>query len=687
MKHAQNKKGFSLIEVTTATVIFIMAIGMAVSGYMFTLKNTTQGDVQDNLDMDVRIALESLKMDLRLSSLNQIHYYPEGPGPYQALSFPKAYDSDGDGIIEKDENGNIIWDETVVYHIRPTTPNQLVKTTFNPRDNTLTDAERQIQLENVVINGVGTSAANGSNARSHALFQNLLNWKIIPQAGQYDAYSPVAEQDILSLGYSLLAGGVHDFEIKVIGKNSSSSGHKVSLDRITFSSPNIEREAEGLTVISQNGATSAPEYRPDDASGNYYLTFPASSAESSFTLSVDTDRWVETNFRGGAQKEVELNDTSIVFDETLSPKDYVVTLKGNDLSWEAALQTGTPQPADPVPGKMKNWVVRIMQKGSELADNGNWFAYNGLRCQLAFNAASNGRLQIDDVYIGEVADPADSVLDFDIATIHSVTFNGDRRSPVIESSQSVVSDWIDMPIDKEKNYLVSFRIIDSDDKCHPAIWTDIRGSVAKTCMAVTNNLAAAIPIGSWKFSYDKVAFPAIFGLSNIKVTYPERGHYVSQVFDTAIASPTYNDISWNAELPPDTKLAFKVRTGNNPDLSDALDWRDISSFNSSKSISAAFKRYIQFMAILSSSGDGLSTPILKDVSIDWDAPPRMINVGGIIAKGPDHGQIEITVDGNPLRSALIVDLEIYKDIYSMKGASRRISSRMKVDVTPRNTSL
>ena len=65
----------------------------------------------------------------------------------------------------------------------------------------------------------------------------------------------------------------------------------------------------------------------------------------------------------------------------------------------------------------------------------------------------------------------------------------------------------------------------------------------------------------------------------------------------------------------------------------------------------------------------------------------MNNAAILVAKGPDHGQIEITVDGNPLRSALIVDLEIYKDVYMSKGATRRISSAMKVDVTPRNTSL
>ena len=62
-----------------------------------------------------------------------------------------------------------------------------------------------------------------------------------------------------------------------------------------------------------------------------------------------------------------------------------------------------------------------------------------------------------------------------------------------------------------------------------------------------------------------------------------------------------------------------------------------------------------------------------------------MNVGGIFTTGPDFGMFEISVDGDPLRSALIVDLEIYKDVLVMNKESRRITSSLQVDLTPRNS--
>jgi hypothetical protein len=158
----ENRKlGFTLVEVTASVTLFVLVMSLALGGYLFSMKNVNQGDVQNELDMDVQLAMERLKTDLRLSSLDAIFYFPAGTGPYKALSFPLAHDTDGDGLLEKDGDENLMWDETVIYHVRPTTPNQLVRTTFKPRDNTLTDAQRQAQLEHVVKYGYGNNTYNG----------------------------------------------------------------------------------------------------------------------------------------------------------------------------------------------------------------------------------------------------------------------------------------------------------------------------------------------------------------------------------------------------------------------------------------------------------------------------------------------------------------------------------------------
>ena len=48
------KHGFTLVEVMAAVVLLVMALALALAGYMFSLKNINQGDVQNELDMDVQ---------------------------------------------------------------------------------------------------------------------------------------------------------------------------------------------------------------------------------------------------------------------------------------------------------------------------------------------------------------------------------------------------------------------------------------------------------------------------------------------------------------------------------------------------------------------------------------------------------------------------------------------------------
>ena len=687
-------QGFTLVEVSASVVLLMMAMALALSGYMFALKNISQADVQNELDIDVQLAMESLKRDLRLSSLDEMFYYPAGAGPYQAISFPMAHDSDGDGILEKDSEGKIIWDETVVYHIRPTTPNSLVKTVFSSRDESLSDAQRQTQLEDVVAAGDGSGTFNGQHASSHVIFENLLNWKILPKEGMFDAYASVITRDKASLGYILLDSGAHSFTFKVVGKNTASSGYNVGIDQLTVSPSAAAREAEAqLPASSSSGATPVSQYIPVGSwKGNHQLNFPATAIGHSFTLSMPNDQWEETNFGGlGYQAE----DTRVEFDTTLSPKDYIVCLDGMDVSWETTAQTGDPDGQNPA-GSLKKTAVRILQKGSELADNGSWLSLNGEQCRLTFEASSIEPFGLGHVFIGESSSATNSRMDYSSSTgtpVMAVSFGG-SDSVDIPAGQTVVSDWIDLSIDREKNYLVSFIIEDDSSKDAPKQWVDLRATdptdpTPLTTLVVEDADDNITNDQTWSNRTDITAYPTnlIFGLAAVDVSYPKTGTYTSQIFDTHLSAPLYGDITWNADMPTGTALGFKVRTGDNPDLSDALDWTSLSAFSTERTISASPKRYIQFQAILESDSGGQNSPKLKDVTLAWTGERQLVGIGGIFTKGPGYGMFEISVDGQPLRSGLIIDLEIYKDTLALNSKSRRVTSSLKAELTPRNSGL
>lgn len=691
-------EGFTLVEISVSVTLLVIAMALAITGYVYSLKNVNEGDVQNELDIDVQLAMERLKLDLRLSSLDKMFYHPSGSGPYEAISFPLAVDTDGDGLLQKDADGKLIWSKTVVYHIRPSTPNQLVVTTFSPRDNSLTDVQRQAQLEEVVKDGDGTGTFNGANASSRVIFKNLLDWEISPKEGRFDAYDSSLSRDESSLGYILLDPGSHDFTFKVIGKNSQSSGYNIGIDQLFVSPSYGAREAEAhLPPKFQSGATAVDQYMPIGSwKGNHQLFFQAQGIGNSFTLTLPNDQWEETNF-GGLGYLAE--DTRISFDQSLVPSDYIVELDGMDLSWEASAQTANPAGSNVMPGKMLNSAVRTLIKGSSIPDGGDWLSRNGTECKIAFASSSSGSLTIGNAYIGESAYTNAINLDYNPSgPLKEITFSGSKTITI--NSGTATSDWIEMPIDHEKNYVISYTIYNDPLQDAPKQWYDsvVDSSPTNSGYWATEVATSAGHLISNDKNWNGQGIPyyrtnVIYGIESIYVSYPETGTYTSQIFDTHLSAPQYGYVSWNAVLPSGTKMGCKVRTGNQPDLSDASSFDSIAAFtdassaSSSRSISASYKRYIQFQYLLQSSSGGQETPKLKDVTIDWAGERQLVDIGGIFTKGPDYGIFEISVDGQPLRSALIIDLEIYKDVTLEKGATRRVTSALKVDLTPRNSGM
>ena len=184
---AHGTAGFTLTETIVSAGLMTATMAIIMGSFIYVLAGVGRSNTQSELDINVQTAMERLKLDLRASALDRMLFYPAGPGPYSAVSFPGARDSNGDGVIERDAWGQIIWDRTLILHVWN---GSMRLTIFDPRNNTLTDAQRQAQLNAVVAAGNGASTYNSANAKTINLFQNPCQWSIRPRCAQFDAYSP-----------------------------------------------------------------------------------------------------------------------------------------------------------------------------------------------------------------------------------------------------------------------------------------------------------------------------------------------------------------------------------------------------------------------------------------------------------------------------------------------------------------
>jgi type II secretory pathway pseudopilin PulG len=676
--------GFTLVEVCVATALFVTVLSLVSASVIYSMKKSRLTNIQNELDSDAQLTIESLRSSMRLSSLDEMYFYPEGAGPYTAVSFPQASDDDGDGLCEKDETtGKLIWDKTVIYHIWPGSPNELRITTFSPRDNSLTDSERQEQLDAVVAQGTGSGTHNGENASSRALFQNLLEWSISPESA-FDGYSSSLTRDrSASVGYCLMGSGDHEIEFEVTGKNAASSGYKIGLDSLTASSSGGKREAEAqLPVTSQSGATAEAQYMAQgDWGGNYQLYFPATAEEQKFSLTLYNDLWLETNFRGTGH---DCDKTKVVFDGTLDPMDFVVKLDGSNVAWEAAMQTGDSEPGS-CPLVLTNdsyATARVLVRGRDMV-NGGWLSTGGGKCRITLSAASstNSLLFISRVRVGECdSSETASVV---AAGAEEVAFPGSIAQVFsIDQGESKTSDWVNLSIDKDKSYLISYQFGCGPGVALPRYWQELNGAT-DGCYYVEGESASGTLDWS-SLSYQTTN--GVLGVSQIETLYEGEGTYTSPIYDTQMDTPNYNNLTWSSDEPGGASIVMKIRAGTQSDLSDASAWSNLTaSVTSPAMIMADQKRYVQFQATLEASSDFEETPILKDVTIDWPGEEQLVDIGGVFTKGPDYGTFSVKVDGESLRSAVVVRLKIYKEIYGVGGEQKQVSSEAYIELRPRNT--
>lgn len=678
--------GFSLVELSVATTILVVSVTVALAGMAYYLRSVVQSDVQNELDIDVQTSMERIKHDMRLSSLDEMFFYPADAAVHTAVSFPKARDDDGDGLVDLDGDGNIIWDKTHVYHVWAGEPHQLRLTTFDPRNNSLTDTERQEQIDSVVANGHGGLTHNSANSETIDIFQNLFDWSISPQGAVFDAYSTTTERDInTSLGSVVLSNGYHTFTFTVVGKNAASSGYKIGLDTLLVSPSYGEREAEAqLPVADQSGASASEQYMSSGSwSGNYQLYFPATGVGDYFTLSLENDRWEETNFRGN---DAFYENTTVEFDQSLSPYDFVVTLNGVGWNWYAKDQTGDTNGVS-AGDVVRGCAVRVLLRGEDMV-SGAWLSFDGGTCWVYFRSGSNPseQLKILKAYIGECVETETPSMDVVSGSFKQLKFGG-ADGCTISGGGGRWSDPAAFPIDKDKSYLVSFLVDSSAAKGSAWKWRELTDPSVEGCYIIPQSSSPGVSelvTPTWSTRGDVESTNCVLAVRYVYTTYPTNGYYVSPVMDTHLDAPAYDDISWDSYVPWGSSLSLKIRSGNSNDLSDAQAWTNIAAMTSPGSINPGDNRYCQFYAQFTPSSSGLAAPKLKDVTLRWTGEEQFVDVGGTFTKGPDYGIFELTVDGQEIKTGISIDLEIFKDSRGYRG-TRTIRSALTSEITPRNS--
>ncbi|MBD3296268.1 MAG: hypothetical protein GF392_02755, partial [Candidatus Omnitrophica bacterium] len=307
----RNNRGFTLVEVIFVAVITVMVIGAILSSWIFTYKTWTVENQRTQLRVDLLKALETIKRDLRLSSLTYIAFYPSGAEPYTAMSLPVA--ETDNGLYSLNAHGNIIWDKTVVYHLYAEADGTttLRRTVIDPRDNTLTDEERQNQLADIV-----TSGGEGAGQETDTGFlRNVSNFGISSLAPFVDFYTDSSTPERAGkvvFGWTKLSSGNHTFRFEITGKNASSSGYAIGLDTIMIDPSGSAREAEYYSgsfapsgALSLSGA-SVSTVNDTIFSNHNYLEFNASAVGDYLEITDGYDLWRESPFDNAALDNIRM---------------------------------------------------------------------------------------------------------------------------------------------------------------------------------------------------------------------------------------------------------------------------------------------------------------------------------------------------------------------------------------------
>ncbi len=681
------RRGFTMIEMLVAAAISVFLIGGATVALINAVRFWRAEAIRSELHMDLETALERIRHDLRLSSvgIGLMAFYPADAAAYTAISFPLASPG-ADGLLERDENNDIIWDTTVIYHVRPGSPDELIRTTFHPRNENAASEDFYLQLESTVqattTAGVQAAALDDEVAESRIVFRNLVEMVFRPPDLLFDGYAPqYGRARSFNWGGIVLSNGVNELTFTVRGRNAASDpeGYKVGIDRFALSYSGSPREGEMVLPVHNHpvapyysyeinrGAVEAEDMSEYGASwsGNSQLTFlpPIGNAEgASITFHVENDLWCDANFDSPpGVLASNCNRRLVRAFEDIEPHiaDFVVAMDSSRV-WDAVFGFASDEPLEASNLSLASddtQFINIIYGGaggqSTITMDGSWvrfeFSAGTDRGLIVRNPRLSRRLSDDQSVPGSEA---------------VLTFNdGNNSAAYIPAGNVRKTDWIRYEIDGAESYLLRWERMPGS---FIGNWYDTHYNRAR----VWSNQDVDQEGNPHVMSYiNGEPDNRLIALSAVEV-FTTNAVYRSGVFDTRVASPAYRELLWTRHDPADVAgdIALRIRSADRRDMKDGSGndvlWYPAGGFNNhaGNDISAiSGGRYVQYEVLFSAWGEQHRPPILRDVTITWDAPTGIADLIVDFARGPDYGIIGADVNGQSFVKGIEVEMEIFRD--------------------------
>jgi prepilin-type N-terminal cleavage/methylation domain-containing protein len=728
------RRGFTLLETVFAVAVFGLVIGMAMASWILFMHKSHRVNTQAILDMDARRVIERFRAEMHNTARETILFYPKQSEPYDAISFALPSDQDGDGLMDMDAGGtNILWRETVIYHVWNHSPHQMRRTVFANRYADATYAQRYAQIASVVNSGTGAGAAMpGESPTTTVLFENLFTGKLWHAEARFDAYaSEDGVRENITFGSVPLGPGAHTVNFTILDKNTESSGYRLRLDQAAASVSGWPLEAETCTA---GGAASAPFFVGQNvASAAYGLEAQTASAGDTLKLTLYNDAIEECSFIGGA-RNVMFSNTVVRFDTEYCPPGFesgtlVTKLDGQfdaAKNWTAAEQSDSSRTEYYA---ATNSVIRIPVMSNPVINNeGEPIGY-GIKQDgygpvfRLYKSLHNGGLKL--------LNPAFAVLK---KTELPVSGENSDLAPKLNPGALVpLFFWQDGIQKPNWDSCANMRHVELRPAVLRSIMTGSTLMLQFEVQVETYGLAHSrltgfsmkrdLP-GCWVIPLSPGADPAILlntadwtgaeGLERhenlltlefMALNYAEKGEYISHVFDTLSDASAAKQISWEADVPPGSELLMYARSGNTLTedgfgIADASSWENVFPAVNGAVFSGSTGRYVQFRADFTSQpasqypGSGglgtagpyrSDTPRLRRVLFTWDGEEKYVDISAMLLKGPDCGMFKVDVDGQELVRGVTMEIEIFRDIRTQGGVQARLRSAMSAEVEPRNS--
>lgn len=629
-----NKKGFTLVEVLFVSIISVVVVGAILSVWLLTQKVWTGERKRTDFRVGLMQALETVKNDLRLSSITYIAFYPAGGGPYAAVSMPVA-ETDANNLLTLNANGEIDWDKTVIYHIFTETDGTktLRRTVYDPRDNTMTDDARYAQLAGVVTAGAGGTGS----ATDTEFLKDVDTFEISSLAPIVDFYEdstvPVRVGKVV-FGWTKLSAGNHTIRFEITGKNDSSSGYDIGIDTLMIEPSGSAREVEYyISTFAPDGALtvsggSASRVHDTIWSNDNYLKFAAVGIGDYVEILDYYDLWRESAFESSV-----LSGTEKVEEEVRIKLNVPQGKNEGEITWFANVEAGDSEqegrdgdlPAYPITIRTVVSNINMDTEGDFVRVRFKSSLENPLRisraCITRRSAAANGLVNVDPtgLTVSEYhmhqqlffRDEYD--MDGDGSTTDMVKF------ACVPPNSEVWSEWTAFPLvlkDADANdvdYFITFCIPDLETAVFPAGWdsfnplvTDCKywqGSSTRSYYITGDYATVLLPAAGtpdWS-GYTVTSANNIYVTANID-TWKKAGTVESQILDTAVTGPAYGMMKWSEQRPAGTGILLKARSSESEYMVGAAAWDSIAGSGvNPHSLDVGAGRYVQFLAELSTT--------------------------------------------------------------------------------------